>query len=401
MSSAENPNRLLVVDDETDIGEFIAEVGTALGYDVRCRASGDGFVAAVESLKPSLLILDLNLPGHDGVELLRQLADLAAAPQILLMSGMDRKVMSYTHELGAHHGLRMLGILPKPVMLEDLEARLRSALIPVTQIDAQALERGLANDELTPYFQPKASLTGTGTWQITGVEALVRWQHPDLGLVMPDDFIPLAEQSGLIDQVTEAVMTESLRQVKLWRSRRLKLSCAVNLSPGLVTDIQLPDRIAEKLEHYGLESSALSLELTESATLVNPTRTMDVLTRLRVKGVGLSLDDFGTGFSSLTQLYQMPFDELKIDKSVVADIPHSREANTMVGSLIDLAHNLGLTVCAEGVETRAALDLLAALGCDDCQGYYISRPIPARDIESFVNHFNRNETTERRMQPAS
>lgn len=401
MDSAANPNRLLVIDDEPDIAEFIAEVATAMGYEVECRASGDGFVGAVESLKPSLVILDLNLPGHDGVELLRQLADVASAPQILLMSGMDRKVMSYTHELGAHHGLKMLGILPKPVLLEDLEARLASALIPVARVDAQALERGLANNELTPFFQPKASLAESGAWQITGVEALVRWQHPDLGLVMPEDFIPLAEQTGLIDPLTETVIAQSLRQVKLWRGRRLKLSCAVNLSPGLVADIELPDRIAEKLELYDLDGSALNLELTESATLVNPTRTMDVLTRLRVKGVGLSLDDFGTGFSSLTQLYQMPFDELKIDKSVVMDIPHSREANTMVGSLIDLAHNLGLSVCAEGVETRAALDLLAALGCDDCQGYYISRPLPARDIESFVHHFNRHETAARRVQPAS
>jgi EAL domain-containing protein (putative c-di-GMP-specific phosphodiesterase class I) len=115
---------------------------------------------------------------------------------------------------------------------------------------------------------------------------------------------------------------------------------------------------------------------------------MDILTRLRVKRIGLALDDFGTGYSSLTQLYQMPFDEMKIDKSLVTNVPHSREANTMVGSLIELGHNLGLTICAEGVENRAALDLLAILGCDRCQGFFISRALPASDIPSFINHWN-------------
>jgi EAL domain-containing protein (putative c-di-GMP-specific phosphodiesterase class I) len=162
----------------------------------------------------------------------------------------------------------------------------------------------------------------------------------------------------------------------------------VNLPPSLVTDMRFPDRLAALLAENGVDGSQLVLEITETATIQNPTATMGILTRLRVKRIGLALDDFGTGYSSLTQLYQMPFNEMKIDKSLVMNVPHSREANTMVGSLIELGHNLGLKICAEGVENRAALDMLAIMGCDRCQGYFISRAIPAADIMNFVNQWN-------------
>jgi EAL domain-containing protein (putative c-di-GMP-specific phosphodiesterase class I) len=255
------------------------------------------------------------------------------------------------------------------------------------QLDAEDLRRGIANDELVPYYQPKASLVQSG-WIIDGVEALARWQHPKLGLVMPNEFIPLAEQSGLISTLTDAMAQAALKQIRDWQQQGVRLTCAVNLPPSLVTDLRFPDRLAALLARNGVDGSQLVLEITETATIQNPTTTMGILTRLRVKRIGLSLDDFGTGFSSLTQLYQMPFNEMKIDKSLVMNVPQSREANTMVGSLIELGHNLGLKVCAEGVENRAALDMLAVMGCDRCQGYFISRAIPAADIANFVTQWN-------------
>jgi len=201
--------------------------------------------------------------------------------------------------------------------------------------------------------------------------------------------VPLAERTGAIGDLTSSVLTAALAQVRAWNDEHLKLTCAVNLPPTLVTDLSFPDRVAALLRRYSLDGSQLVLEITETATMQNPTMTMDILTRLRVKRIGLSLDDFGTGYSSLTQLYQMPFNEMKIDKSLVVNVPHSREANTMVGSLIELGHNLGLKICAEGVENRAALDMLAILRCDRCQGFFISRAVPAHDISSLVNHWNR------------
>ena len=211
-----------------------------------------------------------------------------------------------------------------------------------------------------------------------------------LGLVMPNEFIPLAEQTGLIGDLTSTMLSAALRQLRAWQEQGLRLTCAVNLPPSLVTDLRFPDRVAALLAENGVDGSQLVLEITETATIQNPTATMAILTRLRVKRVGLSLDDFGTGYSSLTQLYQMPFNEMKIDKSLVMNVPHSREANTMVGSLIELGHNLGLKICAEGVENRAALDMLAIMGCDRCQGYFISRAVPAADIASFATQWNRD-----------
>jgi len=160
------------------------------------------------------------------------------------------------------------------------------------------------------------------------------------------------------------------------------------LPPSLITDLSFPDRVAALLAETGIDGRQLVIEITETATIQNPTATMAILTRLRVKRIGLALDDFGTGYSSLTQLFEMPFSELKIDKSLVMNLSSSREANTMIASLIELGHNLGLKICAEGVENRAALDRLAAIGCDRCQGYFISRAIPASEVADFAARWN-------------
>jgi len=385
---SDNVNRLLVVDDEPGIVELITAAAHKYDYTVASASTAAGFLTLVDSFRPSLIVLDLHLPDGDGVELLRMLVARAFKAPILLMSGVDERVLAAAYELGMAQGLTMYGALPKPVHLPDLEMKLAAAQTADHALDAADLRRGIAAGEIVPYYQPKATLTDRG-WIIDGVEALARWQHPRLGVVMPDEFVPLAERSGAIGDLTNSVLAAALRQLRAWNEDNLKLTCAVNLPPTLVTDLSFPDRVAALLAQHSLDGSQLALEITETATMQNPTTTMDILTRLRVKRIGLSLDDFGTGYSSLTQLYQMPFNEMKIDKSIVLNVPHSREANTMVGSLIELGHNLGLKICAEGVENRAALDMLAILRCDRCQGFFISRAVPAHDIPSLVSHWNR------------
>jgi EAL domain-containing protein (putative c-di-GMP-specific phosphodiesterase class I)/ActR/RegA family two-component response regulator len=385
---ADNVNRLLVVDDEPGIVDLIKAVAHSLDYAVASTADGAEFARLVDSFRPTLILLDLHLKDTDGIELLRALAARGCEAQVLLMSGVEERVLAAAHELGASQGLAMSGMLVKPLMVADLKVRLAAALNQDRELTAADLGRALASEELVAYYQPKATLL-SGGWRIDGVEALARWQQPRLGLVMPDEFISLAERSGLIGDLTSHMLGQALRQIREWNELGLRVSCAVNLSPTLVTDLSFPDRLATLLAENNVDASQLVLEITETATLQDPTTTMDILTRFRVKRIGLSLDDFGTGYSSLTQLYQMPFNEMKIDKSLVTTIPHSREANTMVGSLIELGHNLGLKICAEGVENRAALDLLAILGCDRCQGFFISRALPASDIPSFVDHWNR------------
>jgi EAL domain-containing protein (putative c-di-GMP-specific phosphodiesterase class I)/ActR/RegA family two-component response regulator len=389
----DNANRLLVVDDEPAIVDFIRTVADRLGFAVASAVTRADFLTLVESFRPTVMILDLNLPETDGVELLRMLGARSCNSQMLLMSGVDERVLTAAHEIGAAQGLAMCGVLAKPVLPEDLQEKLVSLMQQDTVLDAAELRRGLAAGELVPYYQPKARLNDEQSWTIDAVEALVRWQHPRLGLVMPDEFIPIAERSGLIGDLTAVVLAQALHQLRDWNNQGLRLRCAVNLPPSLVTDLSFPDNVAALLAHYDLDPSQLSLEITETATMQDPTKAMDILTRLRVKRIGLSLDDFGTGFSSLTRLYQMPFDEMKIDKSLVMNMPHSREANTIVSSMIELGHNLGLKICAEGVENRAALEMLGILGCDSAQGFFISRAVAASDIPTLVAHWNREQPT--------
>jgi EAL domain-containing protein (putative c-di-GMP-specific phosphodiesterase class I)/CheY-like chemotaxis protein len=384
----DNVNRLLVVDDEPGVIDFIAAAARRCDYAVASTGHAGEFLALVESFRPTLILMDLHLPDSDGVELLRLLVARGCKAPILLMSGVDERVLTAAYEVGVTHGLSMYGMLSKPVSFADLQMKLAAAQKQDRVLDVTELKRGLAAGEIVPYYQPKASLTERG-WVIDGVEALARWQHPRLGIVMPDEFVPLAERNGVIGDLTNSVLAAALKQMRQWNDEGLRLACAINLPPTLVTDLSFPDRIAALLAKHALDGSQLGLEITETATMQNPTTTMDILTRLRVKRISLALDDFGTGYSSLTQLYQMPFNEMKIDKSLVTNVPHSREANTMVGSLIELGHNLGLTICAEGVENRAALDMLAIMGCDRCQGFFISRAVPANDIPSLVNHWNR------------
>jgi EAL domain-containing protein (putative c-di-GMP-specific phosphodiesterase class I)/CheY-like chemotaxis protein len=384
---ADNVNRLLIVDDEPGVVDFVAAMGRKLGYTVATTPSGAEFLRLVDSFRPTMIVMDLHLPDTDGVQLLRLLVSRGCKANIVLISGSDERVLATAHELGVSHGLAMCGSLSKPIVPADLQSKLAAVRHQAPEVDAADLRRGLAAGELVPYYQPKATLTQTG-WLIDGVEALARWQHPRLGLVMPDEFVPLAERTGLIGDLTNVMLAASLRQLNEWQQQGLQLNCAVNLPPSLVTDLSFPDRVAALLVENRIDASRLILEITETATMQNPTITMDILTRLRVKRIGLSLDDFGTGYSSLTQLYQMPFNEMKIDKSLVMNVPHSREANTMVSSLVELGHNLGLKICAEGVENRAALDMLAIIGCDSCQGYFLSRPVPAADVPSFVSHWN-------------
>ena len=377
-------NRLLVVDDQPDILDFVGQVAEAIGFKVRLANNAQEFRDSLHEFKPTLLILDLQMPHTDGVELIRELGNLGTRAAILISSGMDQRVLASAEQLGVAHGLKMAGILQKPIMLADLEAVLTRYLQVPRAPTADELRRAIDRAQLVVHYQPKCRLS-EGQWQVVGVEALIRWQHPEAGLIYPDAFIPLAESTGVIAALTDFVLQEGIRQLGTWRGQGVDLDLSVNLSPHLVRELDFPDRLAEVMRVHALDNSRLTLEITETAALEDPARTRDILTRLRVKNFGLSLDDFGTGYSSLTQLYRMPFNELKVDKSLGLELHQSREARTIVRSLVDLAHNLGLKVCTEGVETAAALQFLEVAGSDFVQGYYLGRPVPADAIPAAVH----------------
>ncbi len=245
------------------------------------------------------------------------------------------------------------------------------------------LRQALINRELELYYQPKIDLR---TGALYGAEALARWPHSKRGFVPPDEFIPIMEQTGLIRPFTIWAIEHALQQCALWHAENLDLTVAVNLSMESLLDSQFPVQLVALLKRSKTPPSCLILEITESVFLSEHARVCSVLSLLREQGVQFSIDDFGTGHSSLSRLKKLPVSELKIDRSFVMDMEHDRDDAVIVRSTVDLAHNLGLAVIAEGVETEATLNLLRNMGCDMAQGYYIGRPLPADEFARFLEN---------------
>ncbi|MCL5959245.1 MAG: EAL domain-containing protein [Chloroflexi bacterium] len=243
------------------------------------------------------------------------------------------------------------------------------------------LRFAIEQNELILYYQPKACLKdGEVTW----VEALVRWRHPELGLILPNDFIPLAELTGLIRQLSQWVLNAALQQCRAWMDAGLDIGVAVNLSAQNLQDWRLPDVVTTAFETWGVPHNKLILEITESALMADPAESLGILTRLRNLDVRIAIDDFGTGYSSMAYLQQLPVQEIKIDKSFVLDMKSNDNDTAIVRTIIGLGHDLGLTVTAEGVEDQATWKMLASLGCDIAQGYYLSYPLPASELTRWL-----------------
>lgn len=382
MSNPDN-NLLLAVDDERDFLELVAELAEQVGYDVLTADNATTFREQLTHHRPSLVLLDLQIPGMDGVEALRYLARQSITGGVVLASGMDQRVLTSARQLGESLGLKMLGTLQKPVMLEDIEAMLTKHRGVTRQLTANELRRAIDEAELVVHYQPQLAHHDNG-WMVSGAEALVRWQHPQLGLLYPKDFLALVEDHKMALGIADFVLTDAIRQVGHWRSRGLDLSVSVNLAPRLVKDLEFPDRLSRILQEFGVAAEQLTLDVLEDAANQDADLVMDIYTRLRVKGIGLALDDFGIGASSFTHLYKMPFSELKIDRELISAIPHTRTVTTAVRAIVQLGQALSLRVCAEGVESALAFDFLDEIGCDRMQGDFMGKAMPASDFESFI-----------------
>jgi diguanylate cyclase (GGDEF)-like protein len=243
------------------------------------------------------------------------------------------------------------------------------------------LRTAIGNGELVLHYQPKVDVASQ---RVVGVEALVRWQHPQRGLLAPAEFVPLAERTGAIGDLTRWVLDSALAQCRAWRDAGLDLTMAVNLAAPNIADAALPDAVAALLEHHGVPGDRLECEISEHTVMADPRRAMAILERLRGLGVKLSLDDFGTGHSSLSYLKQLPLDEVKIDRSFVMGMTEDDNDAAIVRTTIDLARNLGLEVVAEGVESETILQNLSDLACDVAQGFYLSRPLPAAELDGWL-----------------
>lgn len=381
-------NRLLVMDDDTEVGDFFGQVGQDLGFEVCVLADPAEFAATVQRFSPTVLLLDLQMPDRDGIELLRELAALDCKPKVLIASGLDSRVLTTACELGVSMGLDVVGSFCKPIALDELEVLLARLKSQEREVSTSQLRQALANGQLAVHYLPKATFKSQGRWIIEGAEALVRWEHPEYGLLYPKDFIGLAEESGLIVEITDFVLRAAMEQASVWFRKGLYMELGVNVSSQFLSDLEFPDRLLTLIRDNNLDPSMITLELTETAALRDSAVTLDILARLRVKNINLCLDDFGTGASSLTHLYRMPFTEVKLDNQFMQDIRLRDDARALVEGLIYLAHKLKMRACAEGVEDEATLRLLESMHCDKVQGHYLGRAMRAKELESLIVSWN-------------
>jgi diguanylate cyclase len=365
--------------------QLLIQVGARLGEHLRggdllVRLGGDEF---------AVLLADAD---HDQ----------AAAVAVKLCAALSEP---FTLEDIAVHSSVSIGIALFPDDGPDLNTLLRKADVAMYKAKASAdghhvygsaddtdfatrlqmveeLRTALADDQLVVYYQPKVDLA---TGEVHGVEALVRWDHPTRGLLYPDGFLDLVEEAGLMRTLTRVVLEIALDQGAAWHAGGRRLTIAVNLSASSLVDTDLPDEVAAMLAARDLPPGALQLEITEEFLMADRDRARDILTRLRSHGVQISIDDFGTGYSSLAYLRDLPVDELKLDRSFIFPMADDAHAAALVASTIALAHSLDLRMVAEGVENDTAYTELTALGCDQAQGYYMSRAVPAAELEHWLS----------------
>ena len=386
------PKRLLVVDDERLQRLLVVRAMTPMGYAVDAAAGLRDATAFLQTYSYEAVILDLSLGEAEGISLLRALRDAKGDPTLIFLSGLDERVITASLRLASNMGLRVAGMLRKPASPTALRTLLRDA--PARQVQeaepdqspptVDELASAIENELIVPHFQPKISLRDQ---RVVGVEALARWAgRPPYG-VPPEVFIPLAEQSDLIVPLTFQIMRASLEACARWRRGHPDCRVAVNISPLVLADPRLPDEIERLLAATGLGAGALIAEITESTVIANPLLAAEVLTRLRIKGIELSIDDFGTGHSSLLTLLRMPFSELKIDRSFISLCETDAEAWKIVRATVSMARELGLRVVAEGIETGPVAALLREIGCEVGQGWYFAHAMSEAELIPWLSAF--------------
>ncbi|WP_419797356.1 MAG: EAL domain-containing protein [Terasakiella sp.] len=395
--------KLLVIDDEPDICQFICDVADDMGFSTAKTYNSLEF-PLLYSTDLDCIIMDLSMPDMDGIELIRFLGDNQCNADIIVVSGMDESIISTANRLARDHGLNVLGSLSKPIKITSLENIL--SRVSLRSIEKKAISSAennkqdqsfptveemrmaIQNKQIKPFFQPQIS---THDDTLIACEALARWHHPEKGIIPPYQFINFAEDNHLINDLTFCMFEQVLEALAEWQNSGINIGCSINFSAHSLSNLDLPDLLFAQALKYGISTSFLTIEITENAVLEEGKTYLDVLTRLRMKGFKLSIDDFGTGYSSMKHLRDIPFNEVKIDRSFVMNVMTEESAKSIVQSTTDLAHTLSMSIVSEGVEDLETLNFLKELGSDLIQGYYFSPPLARDDFQNWAHQWQKNK----------
>ncbi|MDF1644206.1 MAG: EAL domain-containing response regulator [Pseudomonadales bacterium] len=378
---------IVIVDDDVQASLLLQVMLQVLGCNSIVFNRAHDFLLHTLN-EDDVVLLDLVMPELDGIEVLRRLAKLNCRSKLILLSGYDKSILHSAEKLGRAHELRVIASLSKPFQMRDLQRVLsfgeqsidseqagKAEVFPL--FTADQLRFALFNQQIELHYQPQIDLSDGS---LIGVEALARWNHPDFGLLMPAQFIGLAEQSELMIAFTTEVVKQAIDQSRSWSAESFNPRMSVNISADNIISLALPEQLNQVLISKEMAGMNLMLEVTESTLMGELLTSLDTLTRLRMKGFGLSIDDFGTGYSSLSQLHRVPFCELKIDQSFVQTMEYDADSKAIVKTCIRLGHELGMEVVAEGVENEIVLSILSDLNCDVAQGYLFAKAMPADEL---------------------
>jgi EAL domain-containing protein (putative c-di-GMP-specific phosphodiesterase class I)/ActR/RegA family two-component response regulator len=385
----------LIADDDRSMRQLMVAMLNEIGVsDVKEAASGVEALFLVDQHPQQIevMILDLCMPQMDGIELLRELAERNFSGRLVVISGLDKSVLRGALEVARMHPLNVIGALPKPIDLTELTKLLQRTASLVGKVEESFrhlqlddLFDAVMHRQIEPYYQPLVDIRNE---KIVGIEALARWEHATLGMIPPDVFIPMAEREGVIYTLTNLMFELALIDFQKLKQLGYPLHLSFNLSATLLSLHKLPDNLFKQLQKHDIDPGDIILEITESFGIVNDHEAMETLSRLRLKGFKLAIDDFGTGYAAINNLLNMPFTQIKIDRSFVTDASNNEVAKTLLESCLRLSHDLELDVVCEGIESEEDLNLVKRFEGTIAQGFLISRPKPFKELVRWLESFD-------------
>jgi EAL domain-containing protein (putative c-di-GMP-specific phosphodiesterase class I)/CheY-like chemotaxis protein len=393
------PLHVLILEDHPFQQMYARELVASLGISniTTARDGSDAFEKIRGNPMPvDIVICDLKMEGMDGIEFIRHVATEKLAKAVILASALDDDLQRSVEDMARAYGVTVLGRLDKPIARDDLQALIEGYAelsqsrardgVDGPPISVEDIRQALKQRQFVPWFQPRINAQDRA---LQGVEALARWLHPEHGTIGPDRFIPLVETHELMNEFTRVIMLQAMEQGRRWQLAGLQVPVSVNFSVTTLQDTDMAAIIRNIAVGAGMPPKQVTVEVTETGVADNFAAVLETLTRLRMYGFSLSIDDYGTGYSSMRQLSQIPFTEVKIDRAFISRVDSIPKNRAIVNSTLNLARELNLNTVAEGVETEAELTALKTMGCDLIQGFIIARPMAGELCTEWMQKYNR------------